>query len=171
MNTFLKYSLRFIALMFIQTLILNQLELGWGIQLMVYPLLLVLLPFDIDTIPLMGIAFLLGFGIDAMSNTYGLHTSSIVLLAYMRPIIYKMYAPRDGYENFADGNIYEMGTRWFVFVYGSMLIIHHLWFFTMEIFRITDFFFIMQKTLLSLPLSFILSLLVQALFVAKPKER
>ncbi len=171
MNEILKHSIRFVALFIIQAFILNQLEIGWGIQLMVYPLFIMLLPFDMGLIYLMLIAFGMGMLIDAISNTYGLHTSSLVLFAYLRPIIMKIFSPRDGYEKTREGNIFEMGTRWFVYVFGGLLAIHHFWFFLIEIFRLDELLFVLQKTILSLPLSYALCYLLQALFISKPKER
>lgn len=171
MNEVIKHIIRFIVLLIIQTLVLNQLEIGLGIQMMVYPLFIVLLPFELGVIAIMVIAFGMGIAIDSISNTYGLHTSSLLLVAYLRPLIFKMFSPRDGYDNLKEGNMYEMGPRWFIYVFGILLFIHHLWFFTLEIFRMDDFFFILQKTLLSLPLSFLLCLLLQSMFVSKPKER
>jgi hypothetical protein len=171
MNDIIKHSIRFVAIVIIQAYILNQLEIGFGIQLMVYPLFILLLPFETGLIYLMLIAFGMGILIDAVSNTYGLHTSSLVLFAYLRPVIMKVFSPRDGYEKQREGNIYEMGSRWFLYVFGSLLAIHHFWFFLLEIFRIDDFFFILQKTILSLPLSYLLCYFLQALFVTKPKER
>lgn len=171
MNEVIKHSIRFIILWAIQTLVLNQLDIGFGIQMMVYPLFIMLLPIDLGIFFVMILAFALGAAIDSISDTYGLHTSSLLIVAYFRPIIFKMFAPRDGYENFREGNIYELGTRWFIYVYGLLLLIHHFWFFTLEIFRLDNILFILIKTAISVPLSFILSLLLQTMLVSKPKER
>ncbi|MCE2681976.1 MAG: rod shape-determining protein MreD [Cryomorphaceae bacterium] len=171
MNVAVKYGVRFLLLVALQALVLNQLELGFGIQFMVYPLLIVLLPFEIGTISLMVIAFLMGILIDAFSNTYGLHASSAVVIAYFRPLIFNTFAPRDGYDPLKEGNSYDMGFRWFLSTFGLMLLIHHFWFFLLEIFRFDELLFVLQKTLLSLPLSFLLCLIIQAMIVSKPKER
>jgi len=171
MNEVIKHSIRFIILWAIQTLVLNQLDIGFGIQMMVYPLFIMLLPIDLGIFFVMILALALGAAIDSISDTYGLHTSSLLIVAYFRPIIFKMFAPRDGYENFREGNIYELGTRWFIYVYGLLLLIHHFWFFTLEIFRLDNILFILIKTAISVPLSFILSLLLQTMLVSKPKER
>lgn len=171
MNEIIKHSIRFLVLVAIQTLVLNNLEIGLGIQLMVYPLFVVLLPFEMGIIAMMLLTFVMGMIIDAVSNTYGLHTSSLLLITYLRPIIFKTFSPRDGYDPLKEGNMYEMGTRWFLSVFGILLAIHHMWFFTLEIFRLDDLLFILQKTALSLPLSFLLCLLLQAMLVSKPKER
>lgn len=171
MNSIVKHSIRFFALVIIQTMILNQVEIGLGVQIMVYPLYIILLPFELSTISLMLLAFLMGIIIDAISNTYGLHASSLVLLAFLRPQLLSIFAPRDGYDPLKEGNVYEMGRRWFFSVFVMMLVIHHLWFFLMEVFRIDQMLYVLQKTILSVPLSYLLSLLLQALFIAKPKER
>jgi hypothetical protein len=113
----------------------------------------------------------MGISIDAISNTYGLHASSLVLVAYLRPVLFKIFAPREGYDILKEGNIYEMGTRWFLYVFGLLLLIHHLWFFLLEIFRFNELLFVLRKTILSLPLSFLICLLIQTMVVTKPKER
>ncbi len=171
MNIVVKHIIRFIVLVAAQVLVLNQLEIGFGIQFMVYPLLIVLLPFDLGIIYMLLIAFVMGISIDAISNTYGLHTSSLLLVTYLRPAIFKLFGPRDGYDVLKEGNMYDMGTRWFISVFGLMLLIHHLWFFTLEIFRFDDMLYVLQKTLFSVPLSFLFSLLFQAMFVTKPNTR
>jgi hypothetical protein len=119
----------------------------------------------------MVIAFLMGILIDAFSNTYGLHASSAVVIAYFRPLIFKTFAPRDGYDLLKEGNSYDMGFRWFLYTFGLLLLIHHFWFFLLEIFRFDEILFVLQKTLFSLPLSFVLCLIIQAMIVSKPKER
>ncbi len=171
MNIVVKHIIRFIVLVAAQVLVLNQLEIGFGIQFMVYPLFIVLLPFDLGIIYMLLIAFVMGTSIDAISNTYGLHTSSLLVITYLRPAIFKLFGPRDGYDILKEGNMYEMGTRWFISVFGLMLLIHHLWFFTLEIFRFDDMLFVLRKTLFSVPLSFLFCLLFQAMFVTKPNSR
>jgi hypothetical protein len=171
MNNMLKNSLRFIAFVLIQSQIFNQLEMGLGIQPMVYPLFILLLPFDTRIGILLLTAFSLGICIDALSNTYGLHASALLVMAYFRPAILKFFAPRDGYDVNKEGNVFVMGNRWFIYVFGILLLIHHLWYFTIEMFTLNQIFFILQKTILSVPISFLLCLLLQVIFIAKPKER
>lgn len=171
MNLIIKNILRILFLVFLQALVLNQLEIGFGIQIMVYPLAILLLPFETGLTLILFIAFIMGMMIDSISNTYGLHTSSLLIVAYFRPIVFKMFAPREGYDELKESNIYEMGTRWFVYVFGLLLLGHHFWFFLIEMFRIDAILLILQKLILSLPISFFAAILLQMLFVRKPKER
>jgi hypothetical protein len=169
MNIITKYSVRFLILGLIQVLLLNQLEIGFGIQAMIYPLFILLLPIDLGTIPLLFLAFVLGISIDALSNTFGLHASSLLVLAYCRPLFFKVFSPRDGYENIKEGSSYEMGFIWFLWVFGGLLTIHHFWFFYMEVFRFNEIIFVLQKTAFSVPVSFIMAFILQFLIVNKPK--
>ena len=98
MNVVYKHIIRFVVFAFLQALVFNQLNIGFGIHLMIQPLFIMLLPFELTVIPMMGIAFLMGLVIDIFSNTYGLNTSALVLMAYLRPIVFKFYGPREGYD-------------------------------------------------------------------------
>lgn len=168
MNKILLNTLRFALFLIIQVIVLNQVELGAGTLLMIYPLFIMLLPVDINVFLLLFLAFVLGISIDAMSNTYGLHASSLVLMAYFRPIIFKAFAPRDGYEVDMEVNIHNMGVRWFFRTFGILLLIHHFWFFLMELLRFDEILYVLQKTILSLPLSFALCVLLQFLIIRRP---
>lgn len=171
MNEILKHSLRFVLFIFAQSLIFNQLEIGFGIQIMIYPLFVLLLPVDMGIFSLMLLSFLMGMAIDAMSNTYGLHTSSLLFVAYLRPVFFKIFSPRDGYELNTETNIHMMGTSWYVKTFGILILIHHFWFFLIEVFKLNELFYILQKTLISVVLSFIICTLIQYLFLKKPKEK
>lgn len=170
MNTILSHGLRFGFFLLIQVLILNQIEIGVGTQLMIYPLFIALLPVEMNTFASLGFAFGLGIFIDAMSNTYGLHTSSLLVFTYLKPIIYNVFAPRDGYDQVSETNIHQMGISWFLRSFGLLLIIHHFWFFMLEMFKLNEILFVLQKTILSVIMSFVVCILLQYLFIRKPKE-
>lgn len=171
MRTVVVHSIRFLFFVFAQALIFNQLEIGWGIQPMIYPIFILLLPFEIAIIPMLFIAFAMGICIDAMSNTYGLHTSSLLLFAYLRPVIFKVFSPRDGYDSLKEGNVFEMGQRWFLYVFGSLLLIHHFWFFMVEIFKFNEIGYVLRKLILSSIVSYIFCILFQFIFLKRTKSQ
>ena len=170
MGVIIIHSIRFVLFAIFQIVILNNLEINWGIYPMLYPLFIFMLPFEIGTVSLLLVSFAFGMTIDAFSNTYGLHASSALVFAYCRPLIFKFFAPRDGYENVEESNLYTMGTRWFILAFGSLLIIHHTWYFLVEIFKLNEWLLLFRKIALSVPLSFLLSLIVQLIFVSKKKS-
>ena len=167
----IKHSFRFFAFIFIQAFIFNQLEIGYGFHLMIHPLFVMLLPFEMGVISLLGLAFLLGIIIDVFSNTYGLHASSLVMMAYFRPMLFKFYGPREGYDPLKEPNVFDMGNRWFTLVFGFLLLIHNFWFFLVESFQLNQFLFILQKTIFSTVPSFLICLLLQSFLIKKSKTK
>lgn len=171
MNQLIKHGLRFIFFVLVQVLILNQMEVGWGTQLMIYPLFIALLPVELGMFSALIVSFVLGLCIDMLSDTYGLHASSAVVVAYLRPMIYKLFSPRDGYDQIEETTVHEMGFSWFLKAFGLLLFIHHLWFFLLEIFKINETLFVLQKTFLSAPMSFVICVLLQYLFLRTNRKK
>ena len=169
MNGIVLHIVRFILFALAQVLVLNNIEPGWGIYPMIYPLFILLLPFNMGTVPLMAISFVFGWTIDMMTNSFGLIASSSVLFAYFRPLFFKAFSPRDGQENIEIGNVYTLGFRWFVLVYGNLLLIQTSWYFIIESFKLNDLLIILRKIVLNVPISFLLSLLVQFIFISNKK--
>ena len=170
MKTVIQTGVRFIFFLLVQVLILNHVEVGGGSLIMIYPLFVFLLPVEMNIFLLMTLAFALGISIDALSDTFGLHASSLVTMAYFRPILLKTFAPRDGYEQIPESNVHALGFYWFLRVFGILILIHHLWFFMLELFKLNDVVFALQKTAISAPMSFMICLLLQYLFIGKSKD-
>lgn len=171
MSPIFKNSIRFILFILAQGLIFSQLEIGFGIQIMIYPLYILLLPLEMGVIWAMLISFIMGLSIDIFMNTFGLHASAAVLIGYIRPELLKLFAPRDGYESFTEGNINQMGYRWFISVFSIITIIHHLYFFFLEQFKLSELLYVLQQTILSGILSLIVAILLQVVFFKKPKTK
>jgi hypothetical protein len=171
MNVVLKNSIRFVLFALLQALVFNQIEIGFGIHLMVHPLFIMLLPFETGVFTMMILGFGLGIIIDIFSNTYGLHASSLLLMAYMRPVIFKFYGPREGYDPLKEPSVFDMGSRWFVFVFGYLILIHHFWYFLIEIFRFDQFLLILQKTIFSVIISYLLCIVLQTFLIKKSKAK
>ncbi len=170
MRIILIHSIRFVLFVLLQALVFNQLEVGLGIHPMVYPLFIMLLPFNTNPVLLLVLAFGMGLSIDVLSNTGGLHASSLLAFALFRPLIFKAFSPRDGYDPTKEGSIYEMGQRWFLYSFGTLLLIHHLWFFFMEVFKFSELLYVARKLLFTLPVSYLLVILLQFLFLKRNKS-
>ena len=161
------YFLRLLLFLFLQSFIFNQLEISPSIHVIIAPLYIFLLPFDLSILSLLLIALVLGISIDATSNTFGLHTSSLLLFAYLRPIIFRIFSPRDGYDYLKSPSIFDMGNRWFISTFLILLFSHHLWFFTLEAFSLNETMLILQKTILSGVISFVVCVILQTIFIKR----
>lgn len=164
------YGILFLLLVLAQSLVFDQIEPGFGIHIMIYPMFVFLLPFNMRPVNLMFISFVFGLTLDLLTNSFGLHTSSLVFLAYFRPQLYKLLEPRDGYEVGQIATIVEMKRSWFIRAYGIGILVHHFVFFTLEIFKFSDLLFILQKTILSSIISFVMIFFIQLIFFSRTKK-
>ncbi len=171
MNVFLANTIRFLLLALFQVLVLNNLEFGGGIYIMVYPLFLFLLPIEWSVFSQLVIAFGFGLFIDMFTNYFGLHASSALLFVYFKPMILKLNQPRDGYEITENSSLLENSTSWFIYTFGLLLTLHHLWFFTLEVFKFNEFYIILKKLVFSVPFSLALCVLYKYIFGPKTSER
>ncbi|MDD3744123.1 MAG: rod shape-determining protein MreD, partial [Lentimicrobiaceae bacterium] len=77
-NNYVKDILRFIVLVAVQVLILNQIDFGGYIDPALYLLFILLLPFEVPGWLLLIASFSLGFCIDIFSHSIGLHAAASV---------------------------------------------------------------------------------------------
>jgi len=169
-NNWIKYSLHFILIVLIQGLIVNNIEINSFLNPMVYPIMILMLPFELSVIATMFSAILLGVAIDAFSNTFGLHTSAALLIGYLRPLILRYIKPRDGYDSTLLPSIHDMGVVWFTGYATLFTFLHHLWFFSFEIMRFDLLFLIVGKTIFSSLFSIALIILFQFIFYKRTKK-
>lgn len=149
LNIFTRNIIRFIVLVLLQVLLLDNILLLDSVTPFFYVLFILLLPFEVPAWLIISLGFLLGLGVDMFGNTIGLHTSATVLMAYMRGSVLKMIAPRDGYEPGTFPRMHYYGFVWF-FKYALILILaHHLCFFILDVFGFRHFLQTLADTLLT----------------------
>lgn len=170
MTGFTLHIVRMFIFIVAQGLIFGQLEFGFGIHPMVYPLFILMLPFDTRPVVLMILAFFTGLGVDFFMNTFGLHTSAAVLVGYLRPELFRLFSPRDGYDVLREPAMSEWGFQWFFQVTGTSILIHHTWFFLLEYFKWSAWQDIIQSSFLSAIVTFIIFIVIQVLFFKKPQK-
>lgn len=168
-NRWILYGVYFILIVLLQGLVVNHLGIGVYAYPMIYILLLIILPFEVNFILSLGIAIALGISVDMLSDTFGLHTSASLWLAFMRPTILKTLKPRDGYEVALMPTTHDMGITWYTAYAGIMIVIHHIWFFTLEVFRFDLLGLILLKIIVSAILSLLIILGLQVLLFKSSK--
>src|SRR5690606_14189490 len=94
-----------------------------------YVLYILLLPLEIKTIPLMIMAFLLGFSIDIFYDSLGMHTASLLAMAFIRNTWIGMIVPTGGYDENVQLSVLNMGIGWFLTYSLPLIFLHHLIFF------------------------------------------
>jgi hypothetical protein len=103
-------------------------------------------------------------------NTSGMHAAATVMLAFARPGILKLVAPRDGYEAETKLTLVMMGIKWFVTYVSVSVLLHHLVYFYIEVFRFSEFFATFFKAILNSVITILLIILGQYIFSKRSKK-
>jgi rod shape-determining protein MreD len=141
--------IRFVFLVLLQGLVLNSINLGGLINPYLYILILLMLPVELPSWALMVFGLVVGISVDAFSNTLGMHASASVFICFCRPYVLKLLSPREGYEFSGALHLQRMGFLWFISYAGTMILLHHLWLYNVEVLRPSEFLNILLKTLSS----------------------
>ncbi len=161
--------IRFIGIVLFQVLILSQIELHGFISPFIYPLFILLLPFETPLWLLLLIAFFTGLTVDVFASTPGLHAAATVFMAYLRPTVTALNRPPGDYETNHRPNIRSLGLNWF-FVYATTLIaLHHVFYFFVEIYSFSYFFYTLIRIVGSLIFSITIILIYQYLFYGRSR--
>ncbi len=158
---------RFLLLLAVQIVVFNNMNFLGYISPFPYILFIILYPVNSNKSGLLVASFFLGIIMDMFSNSGGIHTTACLVLAYYRPYLFR----------FSFGLSYEYQTvklndvltpERFSFILLSV-VIHHLILFTLEAFKISFFFDILIRTLLSTVFTIIICIII--IYLIKPNKR
>ncbi|MBT8300825.1 MAG: rod shape-determining protein MreD [Maribacter sp.] len=161
-SSFFINIIRFILLVLVQVLVFNRLNFFGFINPMVYILFLYWYPIKENRAAFIGLSFLLGLSIDFFSDTMALHSAATITIAYLRPVIMRfVFGINYEFQSFKLSNT----TRAQQFTFLALLIlVHHLVYFSLEIFSFANLLLIVKKVLAIGSASLILCLLFGSLF-------
>lgn len=157
--------LRFIFLIFVQVLILNNIQVSSYLNSYVYVLFVLLLPFETPKWLLLILGFSIGLTMDMFSDTAGMHAASTTLMAFSRSGILKIISSRKDYEQGMKPTVKDLGFKWFFNYSLVMVVIHHLCFFMLEVFKFSELPHTFLRTALSIIFTMVLLIISQYLFV------
>lgn len=166
-STLLVNISRFILLLAVQIVIFNNMNFMGYIIPLPYILFIILYPVNGNRSGLLLASFLLGLTMDFFSNSGGIHATACVILAYVRPTIFK----------FSFGVSYEYQTiklndvltpERFSFILMSV-VIHHITLFILEAFQVSFFWDILLRTVLSTVFTIISCIII--IYLIKPNKR
>lgn len=156
-------------LILVQVLIIQNINLSSYIILLPYVLIIILLPFEFSRLSVLFISFFVGVCIDYFYDSSGLHASACTIMGFSRYYILKFISPRDGYDLGVKPIVNDMGLAWFLSYAGLLILVHHFFFFYLEVFRFNEFFRTFFRVFLSSIGTFVLIYLIQFLFYTNRK--
>lgn len=158
---------RFIALLALQVVVCNRLDLFGFLNPFQYILFIILFPVNGNKFALLLSAFLLGLLQDQFSDGGGAHTTACIILAYIRP----------AFLRFSFGVSYEYQTikindrlspERFTFILLSV-VTHHFVLFMLELFRFSLILDVLIRTLCTSIFTLVISIII--IYLIKPGKQ
>lgn len=163
--------LRFIILVPLQVLILDNINFLGGVNPYLYVMFILLLPFETPKWLLLILSFTIGLTVDVFSGTPGMHAAASVLMAYLRPVVIRSIHSKKEFEHGMQPGIKDLGIRWF-FIYVLILVfVHHVSLFLIESFRFSGIIYTISRASLSTIFTVVLIVITQFIFTTPSKRR
>lgn len=143
--------IRFFVIFILQVWVLKPISYGWISQyfylnILLYPLIIILLPMRTPQIAILIMGFFLGFLIDMFYDTPGVHASATAATAFFRTWVLAQIEPRDGYQLNVAPSRQRFGFPWFAQYAAIMMAFHLIIYFCVDTFAIQYFLKIIAKT-------------------------
>ena len=161
---------RFAIFILLQALVLNNIRLGGYFNPYAYIFILLALPLELPRWANLLTGALVGLTLDLITRTPGMHATACIFLGYVRPVLLRLLAPREGYEFGTTPTIRDMGIAWYLTYAGILTLLHHLFLFMVEAFSFDLFWFTLSKALLSSLLTLLLLVVFQFLLVGQKQS-
>lgn len=154
-------ALKGVAIVLLQVMVLNHIQLfGWcGIYF--YIIFLLTLPNNIKPIPLLLIAAIFGAAIDIFSGVYGMHTAITVLVAYLRPSVMSLFVTKEQIEK-GDPSYKDYNMAFYYYA-GTLIFIHHILLYLLEAFTFNNIGLTLLKALSSFAITMLALVLTQSI--------
>ncbi len=163
-------AFRFVALLAVQVLILNNINLFGYAEPMLYIWFILLLPVGTPKWLVLILSFLMGFSVDVFSGGVGIHTAVSTLTAAMRPIFLSSFESNQ--QSSAQEVPCSKNMGWLTFfAYISILtFVHVLLVISIETFRWSEILPILLRSSLSAVATIILIALCDIIFFRSSSE-
>lgn len=158
MSIYLRNLFRFCILILIQVLILNNITLQWWSQPTgfpvfipyIYPLFILLLPFETPVAIVLFAGLLCGLTVDSFMNTAGMHAFAMVMISYFRINVLNALLPKNIVEYKGETpSVKNMGWVPFIVYAAFLIVMHHAVFFTIELWSLSNIGYLLLKILAS----------------------
>lgn len=164
------HILRFIGLVAVQSLLLNQMtdSVGAYFNVLLYPLFILFLPLQLPAPYLVILGCAIGMAVDAFVPSWGVHASAGAFSGVMRGLSLMPFAPKGGFSA-KDPIFSPVHIGWQTFLQGAglFLALHIFWFFSVSYFAPVFAWEIVKKTAAAWVLTMIFVALYASMFNPK----
>ena len=173
MSDLVRNIIRFAIFILLQVYLLNKIPfLHRFIAPYLYYLFILWLPFGISRMGLLVVGFITGITLDFFMMTPGLHAAACVLIAYLRPFIINVLAPKDATGfSYREPSPRAMGwTPYIVYIF-VLTLFHHAYMVLLEWLSFGSILAFFIKIIATTGISMLLIITTELLFPRRMKFR
>ena len=173
-TSFWKNLTRFVFLLLLQGLVLEHIDLPANLHCMVYPVAILLLPFQTSASVVLLAGFLAGLCVDLICQVPGLNAASATFMAFVRVVYMRLDNRHDtGRDNDLSGTPLPGQMGWGGFVGYALwtVFLFHLAYFFLDASSFKNIFYTLYLSIGSSLLCFVCVLLAVTLFKPKANTR
>lgn len=161
---------RFALLLMAQVMVFSNIQVSPYINIYIFPLFVLLLPFETPRWLLMLLGMGAGLALDFFLGSMGMHAAAGLLLGYARPLLISIITPK-GSEFEISPNIFAQGPTWFLIYTGIAALLYLGFYFLIEAGTFHNFFWLLLRILASSALSVLLMMVFLFILSARKKRR
>lgn len=166
-NVVINNTFRFIFLILLQVLLLNNINFAGYINPYLYVLFIILYPFNGNQTLFLLLSFLLGLGVDIFEDSGGINAAACLAAAFIRPLVLRFsFGVSYDYQTIKFSNT-PAGSR--LSYIAIIVFVHHFILFLLEFFNFAHLLLLFKKTFFSGLFTIILVFLSLALFNRKSR--
>ena len=158
---------RFVLLMLMQLLVLNNVYLGGYVMPLLYVLFILMLPTSLGRVPMLLTAFGTGLLVDIMSGALGFHALACTVVAMMRIVFADRILTRGENVVIETPSVFSVTPQYYISYQLILTGVFYLVFYLAELFSFRGLGDVLLATVCSTVVTTLLAVLYQAAFVRK----
>ncbi len=136
----------------------------------IYPMFIITLPSKFFPNKALILAFIIGITADFFSSTlYGIHSASLVFMAFIQPLILRFFSKKDDTEKVSRIGIDQLGIKSFVFYCTTLVTIHNIAFVYIETMNWSVFYNSLFRLLLSTIINTLIIVIIEISLFSQKK--
>ncbi|MFI3240016.1 MAG: rod shape-determining protein MreD [Bacteroidales bacterium] len=171
MNSVVKYTLFFILILILQSVIFNKIVLFGVATPMMIVYYIIKLPIKLNRIYALTVVFLLGLSVDIFANTLGMNALASVLTLYFRKPIMRIFYDYETETNSFDVNIRRGGAVNFLKYTITLAFVYCFVIFVIQSFTLFDFWSLLFKIIFSTVLTTVIIIAFESINISSGGKR
>lgn len=168
---YIRITLLSVFLILAQVFVFDLIDIeGYG-KLMAYPLIIMILPIETPKSVVMLLGFAVGFLIDFLLGTGGLHAAALTAMAYLRGYWISILLSITNNEKKEIETMQQLGLRNFIIYVFLMILTQQTAFYFIERFSFTNFIYTLERVVSGTLVSFLTICLITLLFIPIENKR